>query len=213
MKEFILSTLLLTTVFGQTCTQDFQIINGKKYMSNCRWEQHKQQRQSNTVQNLNYTHFIKTIKAESHGKYDAVNLNDLHKPAYGFVQFRGTYAKILQRKLHFNKHTSIRTIKRKLRSRKGIKLQQQLFYREFIKPILKFAKRRHITSRKVVEILVDWKVNGMPKRYCKYITRYTTTSDVIKLRKQYYRHLRNKNPRLYTKKLYIAWIKRLKRFA
>jgi len=211
MKKYALSILVVTTLFGQTCKEDFQWINGKKMMSNCRWKIHLQ-KQQDKIMSLNYTHFIKTIKAESLGKYDAVNFNDLNKVAYGFVQFRGTYAKLIERKLHFNRHTKVSIIKRKLRSKEGIKLQHRLFHKEFIEPTLKFAKRKRITNIKVIELLVDWKVNGMPKRYCKYINRNTTPQEVVNLRKGYYRHLRKKNPRRYTRKLYLAWLKRLERF-
>lgn len=206
MKSIILSTLLLTTLtFSQACTVKFQYINGRKMMSNCAWKQHLKIKEIKP-------NFHKTIKAESLGKFDAVNINDLGKPAYGYVQFRGTYAKILETQLGFTKRTSLQVIKRKLRSKKGVRLQQKLFRKKFIEPVIEFSNKRHITDIKVIELLVDWRVNGMPKRYCNKVTRFSTVQDVIKLRKKYYRYLHKKNPKRYTRRLYLAWLDRLNKF-
>ena len=208
MRTIVLSALLFTTLtFSQSCTEDYQIIKGKKMMSDCRWSQYIKNEKPKKV-----ITFHKTIHNESGGKYDAVNLNDLGKPAYGYIQFRGKYAKTLERQLRFTRHTPLHIIKRKLRSKKGVKLQQKLFRKQFIEPILAFANKKGITNKKVLEILVDWKVNGMPRRYYKQINRFSTVKDIINLRKRYYKHLHRKNPRRYTKRLYLAWINRLVKF-
>ena len=202
MKKLLIISLFLTIANTEVCEKQYVTVNNKVYMSDCAWR--------NFVKRNKKPQFVKTKHAESRGNYGAINRNDLGSVAYGIVQFRGVYAKKLERKLGVTKRDSNKFIKKRLTSKRGKALQDKMFDTKFVKPVLSFAKMRGITDQNVIAILVDARVNGF--KYWGKVTKYTTTNVLLRLRKRYYRNLHLNNPKRYSKKLLRAWYKRLDKF-
>lgn len=157
--------------------------------------------------------FTITYMAESENRFNALNMDDVGKGySLGIVQFNGKYAKELARAIGINPYMSRGTIKRKLATPYSKEKQKQMFKKYFVSPIFKFCKNKGIRDPGVIEILVDWRVNGMPKKYYKKVNRHTTLSQVIKMRKKYYYRLRTQKPWKYSKLIYGHWIKRVNAF-
>ena len=161
------------------------------------------------IENLD---FNRTFQVESYNKFDSVNRNDVGSMALGIVQFRGVYCKRLKKALGIKSSMTTRQIKRRLRTEYSKKLQIELFREEFVQPILEFAKDKNITDSKVIEFLVDWRVNGMPKYCYKKINNITTLKDLVELRNRRYTRLHNKYPQRFTKKVLKHWLKRSNSF-
>lgn len=156
--------------------------------------------------------FNKTFQLESYNKFDSVNRDDVGSMALGIVQFRGIYCKRLKKALGIRNSMTTRQIKKRLRTEYSKKLQIELFKEEFVQPILEFAKDRNITDSKIIEFLVDWRVNGMPK-YCYRKINYTTTlKELVQFRNRRYIKLHNKYPQRFTKRILKHWLKRSNSF-
>lgn len=208
----LLLTILMTTTFSHaTCANKYQYIHGKKMMSNCAWNEHVQ-RKTVKVQ-TSKLNFGRTYLAESNYRFDAVNRNDSGKGmSLGIVQFNSKYARIISKQLGIKPWMSTREIKRRLRTSKSKQLQLRLFNKAFVNPVLRFTKRKGITNKRVIEFLVDWRVNGMPKKYYKRINKDTTLRQLVSMRNARYKRLHRKAPRRYTRTVLKHWLKRSNSF-
>jgi hypothetical protein len=134
--------------------------------------------------------FSRTYIAESNNRYDAVNRNDSGRGmSLGIVQFNSRYSRELSRELGIKSWMSTKEIKRRLRTDKSKRIQKAIFNRAFVKPILKFAYENNITDTKVIEFLVDWRVNGMPKSYYRKINNNTSIAELVRMRNSRYKNL------------------------
>ena len=210
----LLLTILMTTLSYAECTNKYQFIHGKKMMSNCAWREHIQRKQPKTtkVQTTKYN-FSRTYMAESNHRFDAVNRNDSGRGmSLGIVQFNSKYARKLSKQLGIKTWMSTSEIKRRLRTRKSRSIQLKMFNQCFVSPTLKFTRRKGITNKRIIEFLVDWRVNGMPKKYYSRITKYTTIHQLVAMRNSRYRRLHRKAPRRYTRNVLKHWLKRSNSF-
>jgi len=230
----LLSLLTFAQAYSIDCTSKFQYIHGKKMMSNCEWKKFIRQRNaiistydySEDTEDLPYSSeydFSRTYMAESNNRYDAINRNDSGRGmSLGIVQFNSKYSKELAKELGIKAWMSTKEIKRRLRTDKSKRIQKAIFDRAFVKPILKFAYKKDITNPKVIEFLVDWRVNGMPKSYYRKINSNTTIKDLVRLRNSRYRSLYTHDIRLvkqgkrkrrrYSKGILRHWLKRSNSF-
>ena len=223
-----IKTLLLLTIMSITlhakCQFKYQIINGKKMASNCEWKRYLDNKKERTQSdsNTNYTvdtsynseyDFSLTFQAESHGKFDAVNRNDSGTGmSLGVVQLNSRYAKELSRHLGIKPWMTTREIKRRLRTSYSKKKQLEIFNRSFVVPILNFASSKNIVDKRVIEFLVDWRVNGLPKSYYSKIDSSTTLKQLVALRNRRYVRLHRNKPKKYTKRILKHWLKRSNSF-
>lgn len=193
--------LLTFTLHATECTSKFQFIHGKRMMSNCEWNKHIS-RKNKVTSTYNYSKnseflpyssdydFSRTYIAESNNRYDAVNRNDSGRGmSLGIVQFNSRYSRELSRELGIKSWMSTKEIKRRLRTDKSKRIQKAIFNRAFVKPILKFAYENNITDTKVIEFLVDWRVNGMPKSYYRKINNNTSIAELVRMRNSRYKNL------------------------
>lgn len=179
---------------------------------------------NNTTKSPEDYDFSITYQAESSSgtvKYDAVNMDDVGKGmSLGFIQFNGVYARRLSKALGIKSWMSKKQIQKRLRTQKSKDLQDKMFREIFVAPVLSFAKENNITDKKVIEFIVDWKVNGLPRSYYKKITSNSTIKQLIKLRNRRYIRIYNNNrkkypakhPKRYTESVLKRWLERTKMF-
>jgi len=197
------------------CTSQYQYNIEEKTITSCAWNKFSRLPLSspiNVEESTSYD-FSRTYVAESNNKFDAVNMQDVGKGySLGRVQFNAENAKILASKLGITSHMSKKEIQRRLRTPKGKRLQEQMFQKLFVHPVLKFAKRKGITNKVVIEFIVDWRVNGMPKSYYNRINKNSTIKDLVALRNARYYRLHKRNPKLFPRHILISWLKRTASF-
>jgi hypothetical protein len=207
--------LLLSIKLCAECTSPYQSDIKEKTITN--YTQNKfsclSYSPSIDVEETTFYDFSRTYVAESNNKFDAVNIQDVGKGySLGIVQFNAGNAKILALKLGITPQMSKKEIQRRLKTPKGKRVQKQMFQKLFVRPVLKFARKKGITNKVVIEFIVDWRVNGMPKSYYNRINKNSTIKDLIALRNARYYRLHKRNPKRFPNYVLISWLKRTASF-